>query len=258
MRKLLPFVTAIALATRPDASAQPAGARLHSIALSVGRGGADERDESVSPLRYRGDGWGTALEYAFEPPRSRTTVGLSLVGTHLERVRTAEQPSDGDQTRIAFVVSHLRQVGAFSGGKWRLLAGPTLDATLAAREQYFADHASSDHLGAVLAIGPALLVERQPRPSRTFAYGVSVPLIAGVVQPHSNVHLLRAAGERRPVWASLGTARAVRQSVTYTSRSAEHWGVRAAVHVDLFRFDVDPGLAGTRTFASGSLVRWIR
>jgi hypothetical protein len=257
MRKFLPLVTVAVLALRTDCPAQTTGGR-HSIALSVGRGGADERDESVSPLRYRGAGWGTALEYAFEPSRSRTTVGLSLVGAHLERVRDAEQRSAGDQARVTFAVSHLRQVRAFNRGKWRLLAGTTLDAAIAFRQQHFAGNEDRDYVGAVFAIAPALRVEVYPRPSRTVAYSVSVPVITGLVQPHSDVHVLRDPGERRPAWTSLGSARTVRQAVTYTTRAGNHWGVRAAAHVDLFAFDVDPRLAGARTFASASLVRWIR
>lgn len=256
MRKLFPLVTVAALAVRTECPAQPAGAGRQSVALSIGRGGADERDETVSPLRYRGGGWGTALEYAFEPPRSRTVIGLSLVGAHLERVRTAAQQSDGDQSRVTLVVSHLRQVRAFNRGNGRLQAGMMVDAVVAFRQQHFAGHSDRDYVGAVFAIAPALRVELNPRPSRTIAYSVSVPLITGLVQSHADVHVLRDPAERRPAWTSLGRARAVRQAITYTSRGGGHWGFRAAAQVDLFHFDVDPELAGSRTFVSTSLVRW--
>jgi hypothetical protein len=152
-------------------------------------------------------------------------------------------------------LSHLRQISALRGNA-RVLAGAVLDATLAVRQQRFGRHGSREYIGALFAIAPAMRIELRRGPSRLFGYEVSVPVLTGILQPHSDFHLLKDPDERAPSWRSLGTARAVRQTLSYTARGSGHWGTRAEARIDLFAYDVDPPLAGMRSFAAVSLVRW--
>ena len=220
--------------------------RRHALVLTMGRADAHERDQSVSPLRYSGGGIGAGLSYLFQGA-SRTFVSLTAATSTLKRPSSVNGSARGDQVRARVDVTHVREIPRFARGNMRFFAGGTLDASLTARTQRFETGPSSDYLDGIVGIGPAFRVETRAPSLDGFAYDISVPLVTGLVRPYADVRQLLVSAARRPRWYGFGAARALRQDLTYTLSLSPRWAARANVRVDLFSYDVDPGLVGSRS-----------
>jgi hypothetical protein len=113
-RRSLIVIALVLAASASPADGQTLGGGRHRITVMLGASGADERDEAVSPLRYRGWGFGSALRYDIETGRSRTVVAASLLSNGLDRVSASGTPSSGEEVGASLGLRHVRLISRAS------------------------------------------------------------------------------------------------------------------------------------------------
>jgi hypothetical protein len=217
----------------------------HHVQLAVLASRIDNRDMTVSPLRYGGITIGGRAAYVRRGPRHQTEVGMELRGGGLTSTRT-----DGSEDVVSFAMN----VAAARRLASNTMLGVSLDGDVTGVQHFY----SGTTGGQVFATGVVTLspvIYWYPDAGRRrIQVRASVPALALVVRPYSRSGIQRQGFP----WTLVGPSRwrAASLHLHYTSNDANRLAIRSTYQLDMRSYRDQSGLAAVENQLSiAALVR---
>jgi hypothetical protein len=228
----------------PPARAQE-GVVAHHVQLGVLAGRIDNRDATISPLRYGGVTAGARAAYFGRGPRHQTEVGMELRGGGLTSAQT-----DGSEDVVGFAMN----VAAARRLAPSTMLGLSLDGSVTGvRHFYSGTNATLVFTTGVVTLSP-VIYWYPGEGRRRIQLRASVPALALVVRPYSRSGI---QGQGIP-WTLVGPSRwrAASLRLNYTSNNANRLAIRSTYQLDMRSYRDQSGLAAVENQLSiAALVR---
>lgn len=232
------------LVLAPPAHAQEALV-THHVQLALLAGRIDNRDATVSPLRYGGITIGARAAYLGRRPRHQTEVGMELRGGGLTSART-----DGSEDVVSFAMN----VAAAQRVASSIMLGLSLDGHITGIEHFYSGTNATQVFATGFVTASPVLYWHPGEGRRRIQLRASVPALALVVRPYSRTGI---QGQGIP-WTLVGPSRwrAASLRLHYTSNDANRLAIRSTYQLDMRSYGDQSGLAAVENQLSiAALVR---
>jgi hypothetical protein len=156
---------------------------------------ATHRDETASPLRYLGGGLGLALELERASPRRRWNLGMRAAMPTLTTSTTRNDLPRQEVFDLDLLIGrHWRVYPSWSRGA--LYLGPRLSLGTTLRNHVYPAQIGDDQAFVFmnLALGPEMVAESDLGARGSFRYGATLPFVALVERPYSDIRVLAREG----------------------------------------------------------------